>query len=64
MEQGQRRQALLLGVALLLMSLVVGCGNTDAETEVRGPQGTEPRTLAASESAAATQVTLRLTGLS
>ena len=64
MEQEQRRQALLLGVALLLMSLVVGCSNTDAETEVRGPQGTELRTLAASDSAAATQVTLRLTGLS
>ena len=64
MEQGQRRQALLLGVALLLMSLVVGCGNTDAETEVRGLQGTEPRTLAASDSATVTQVTLRLTGLS
>lgn len=64
MEQGQRRQARCLIFALLLISFIVSCGNSDSATEVTFPQGVEQRNLAASEKPSTTQVTLRITGMS
>ena len=63
MEQGQRRQARCLIFALLLISFIVSCGNSDSATDVTFPQGVEQRNLA-SEKPSTTQVALRITGMS